>query len=71
MNFLVELVWTDDKQTPDKRDDTASIYLTADGRILLQGRNVPDDERAQLGLPRGAALVSVDRGVIKAIKEML
>ncbi len=76
MNFLVELVWTDGKQPDDKQpdgkqNDTASIYLTADGRVLLRGRSVPDEERAQLGLPAGAAVVSVDRQLIKAIKEML
>ena len=66
MHFRVELVWQDDAQ-----DDAPSIYLTADGRVLLQGRSVSDDERAHFKVPPGSDLISVDRRVIKAIKDML
>ncbi|MGE3711214.1 MAG: hypothetical protein AB7G35_16260 [Hyphomicrobiaceae bacterium] len=66
MNFLVELVWSGEKD-----GETASVYLTPDRRVLLQGRPVPDEERARLGLPDGAGLISVDRALIQAIKEML
>jgi hypothetical protein len=62
----VELVWQDDTQ-----DDAPSIYLTSDGRVLLQGRSVSDDERTHFKVPPGSDLISVDRRVIKAIKEML
>ena len=66
MHFRVELVWQDETQ-----EDTPSIYLTADGRVLLQGRSVSDDERAHFGIPPGSDLISVDRSLIKAIKDML
>ena len=66
MHFRVELVWQDDTQ-----DDAPSIYLTSDGRVLLQGRSVSEDERAHFKVPPGSDLISVDTRVIKAIKEML
>lgn len=66
MHFRVELVWQDNAQ-----DDVPSIYLTSDGRVLLQGRAVSEDERAHFKVPPGSDLISVDRRVIKAIKEML
>lgn len=66
MHFRVELVWQDETQ-----EDAPSIYLTADGRVLLQGRSVSDDERAHFKVPPGSDLISVDRRVIKAIKDML
>lgn len=66
MHFRVELVWQDEKQ-----EDVPSIYLTADGRVLLQGRSVSDDERAHFKIPPGSDLISVDRRLIKAIKDML
>ncbi len=66
MHFRVELVWQDETQ-----EDAPSIYLTADGRVLLQGRGVSDDERAHFKVPPGSDLISVDRRVIKAIKDML
>jgi hypothetical protein len=62
----VELVWQDETQ-----DDAPSIYLTSDGRVVLQGSAVSEDERKHLGIPPGSDLISVDRRVIKAIKEML
>ncbi len=66
MHFRVELVWQDETQ-----EDVPSIYLTADGRVLLQGRSVSDDERAHFKIPPGSDLISVDRRLIKAIKDML
>ncbi len=66
MHFRVELVWQDEMQ-----EDAPSIYLTSDGRVLLQGRSVSDDERAHFGVPPGSDLISVDLRLIKAIKDML
>lgn len=66
MHFRVELVWQDETQ-----EDVPSIYLTSDGRVLLQGRSVSDDERTHFGVPPGSDLISVDRRLIKAIKDML
>ncbi len=66
MHFRVELVWQDEAE-----DDVPSIYLTSDGRVILQGRSVSPDEREHFKLPPGVDLISVDRGLIKAIKEML
>jgi hypothetical protein len=65
LKFRVELVWQDEKDT------ASSIYLTGDGRVILQGRPVSDAERAQLKLPADGEMISVDRAVIRAIKEML
>ena len=39
LNFRVELVWQDDTER------TSSIFLTSDGRIMLQGRTVLAAER--------------------------
>jgi hypothetical protein len=66
LHFRVELVWQDERQ-----EDAPSIYMTSDGRVLLQGRAVSDDERAHFKVPPGSDLISVDRSLIKAIKEML
>jgi hypothetical protein len=65
LTFRLELVWRDDQ------DAGASIFLTSDGRVVLQGKPVSDQERAALDLPRDGALISVDRDLIRAIKEML
>ena len=66
VKFRVELVWTGDD------DETASsIYLTTDGRVILQGRGLSPQERKALSLPTDADLISVDRKLIRAIKEML
>ena len=66
MNFQVELVYSDGSD-----DRAGSIYLTGDGRVLLQGAQVSDDEKKALGLPEGSGLISIDRKTIQAIKEML
>jgi len=64
--FRVELVW---KESEDK--EAASIFLTSDGRVILQGRGLSAQERETLSLPREADLISVDRNLIRAIKDML
>jgi hypothetical protein len=66
MKFRVELVWTDSDDS-----DASSIYLTADGRVILQGRAVSSLERQAMSLPLDADLISVDRKLIRAIKDML
>jgi hypothetical protein len=65
LKFRVELVWQDEKHT------ASSIYLTGDGRVIVQGRAVSAAERAQMKLPAEGEMISVDRKVIRAIKEML
>jgi len=66
LNFRVELIWQEDDGKA-----AASIFLTADGRVILQGRGVSAPERDALKLPRDADLISVDRNLIRAIKDML
>jgi hypothetical protein len=66
LKFRVELVW---KDTDDSVAD--SIYLASDGRVILQGRAVSPLERQALSLPADAELISVDRKLIRAIKDML
>ena len=65
LKFRVELVWQDEKET------ASSIYLTGDGRVVLQGRTVSANERKTLSLPQEGEMISVDRNLIRAIKEML
>jgi len=65
LKFRVELAWQNDE------DAASSIYLTSDGRVILQGRAVSPQEREDLALPQGATLISVDRTLIRAIKDML
>ena len=65
MKFRVELVWKDNEK------QAASIYLTSDGRVVLQGRAVSQTERATLSLPPESDMISVDRNLIQAIKDML
>jgi hypothetical protein len=65
LKFRVELVWEDEK------DRASSIYLTGDGRVILQGRAVSAAERQVLSLPSEGDMISVDRNLIRAIKEML
>ncbi len=65
MKFRVELVWEGEGEA------ASSIFLTSDGRVILRGRAVPADERERLALPKDGELISVDRALIRAIKEML
>jgi hypothetical protein len=65
LKFRVELVWEGEKET------ASSIYLTADGRVILQGRAISTHERQTLSLPADGEMISVDRNLIRAIKEML
>jgi hypothetical protein len=65
LKFRVELAWQNDE------DAVSSIYLTSDGRVILQGRAVSPHEREGLALPQDATLISVDRTLIRAIKDML
>jgi hypothetical protein len=65
LKFRVELVWEDEKER------ASSIYLTGDGGVILQGRAVPAAEREKLSLPSEGDMISVDRSLIRAIKEML
>ena len=72
LHFRVELVWQGAAGDPGPAGEApASIYLTGDGRVVLQGRRVTDAERAALDLPRDGELISVDRALIQAIKDML
>lgn len=66
LKFRVELVWQDDAET-----EAASIFLTSDGRVVLQGRRLSEEERTALELPLDAEMISIDRKLIEAIKEML
>jgi hypothetical protein len=55
----------------DDGSEAQSIYLASDGRVMLQGSEVSEEDRQTLMLPKGVALISIDRKLIKAIKEML
>ena len=66
MKFRVELVWTDNEE-----NDASSIFLTSDGRVVLQGRAISPLERQALALPADGEMISVDRNLIRAIKDML
>ena len=66
VKFRVELVWKDEDENA-----ASSLYLTTDGRVIVQGHAISAAERAALKLPLEAELISVDRKVIRAIKEML
>ena len=65
LKFRVELVWQSETET------ASSIYLTGDGRVILQGRAISGEERDTLSLPKDGAMISIDRALIRAIKEML
>ena len=65
LKFRVELVWQGEKET------ASSIYLTGDGRVIVQGRAISAQERETLSLPADGDMISVDRTLIRAIKEML
>ena len=66
VKFRVELIWKGEDDA-----SAASIYLTSDGRVILQGRAIPAAEREKLSLPADGEMISVDRNLIQAIKEML
>jgi hypothetical protein len=66
VKFRVELVWTDNEE-----NDASSIFLTSDGRVVLQGRAISPLERQALALPADGEMISVDRNLIRAIKDML
>ena len=66
LNFRVELICKDTDQR-----EAASIFLTSDGRVILQGRGLSAQEREDLSLPADADMISVDRKLIRAIKDML
>jgi hypothetical protein len=66
VNFRVELVWQDSDASA-----ASSIFLTSDGRIILQGPAVSPQERQALALPADGEMISVDRNLIRAIKDML
>jgi hypothetical protein len=66
VKFRVELVWTDGADNA-----ASSIFLTADGRVILQGRAISPQERRALALPPEGDMISVDRDLIRAIKDML
>jgi hypothetical protein len=66
VKFRVELVWTDS----DERA-ASSIFLTSDGRVILQGRAVSPQERHALALPADGDMISVDRNLVRAVKDML
>jgi hypothetical protein len=66
LNFRVELVWQDSDTSA-----ASSMYLTSDGRVILQGRTLSPEDKQKLALPADADLISVDRNLIRAIKEML
>jgi hypothetical protein len=66
VQFRVELIWRD-----GDADEAPSIFLVADGSVILQGRTVDTKEHNGLQLPAEGGLISVDRNLIRAIKEML
>ena len=66
VNFRVELIWKGGDE-----NEISSIFLTSDGRVILQGSAISAKEREALSLPRDADLISVDRNLIRAIKDML
>jgi hypothetical protein len=65
LKFRVELIWQDSEESAE------SIFLTSDGRVILQGRAVSAAEKQALEMPADAELISVDRRLVRAIKEML
>jgi hypothetical protein len=66
VKFRVELIWRDGDESA-----ASSIFLTSDGRVIVQGRAVSHEERRALALPVAGDMISVDRNLIRAIKEML
>jgi hypothetical protein len=66
VKFRVELVWKEDDENA-----ASSIYLTSDGRVILQGAAVSPADRQALSLPLDGDMISVDRRLVRAIKDML
>jgi hypothetical protein len=66
VNFRVELIWQGGEGS-----EASSLFLTSDGRVILQGRALSAGDRERLSLPQDADLISVDRNLIRAIKDML
>jgi hypothetical protein len=66
MKFRIELVWED-----QDAGASSSIYLTSDGRVVLQGKPISSQERSELSLPPDGAMIAIDRNMIRAIKDML
>lgn len=66
MKFIVEVVWKEGDNA-----EAPAIYLAADGSVILQGKSVDIERRRELHLPLEGGLISVDRTLIRAIKEML
>jgi hypothetical protein len=66
VKFRVELIWEG-----EDKECASSIYLIGDGRVILQGKGISAQERAAMSLPPEADMISVDRNLIRAIKEML
>ena len=65
VKFRVELVWqgddvdnADDAQAGEGAARPASIYLTSDGRVILQGAVVSPTERERLALPPDGEMIS-------------
>ena len=67
MKFRVELVWKDETG----ENAASSIFLTSDGRVILQGKAISAQERQELALPADGEMISVDKKLIRAIKDML
>jgi hypothetical protein len=65
LKLRVELVWQDDTER------TSSLFLTSDGRVIVQGRAVSPAEREALDLPAEGEMISIDRNLVRAIREML
>jgi len=65
VKFRLELIWKDEETI------ASSIFLTADGRVVLQGEAISQEMRERLALPAEGAMISVDRKLIQAIKDML
>jgi hypothetical protein len=66
VKFRVEAIWQDSDENV-----ASSIFLTSEGRVILQGHAVSSQERQMLALPAEGDMISVDRNLIQAIKDML
>ena len=66
MEFCVELVWQDSDESA-----ASSMYLTSDGLVILQGQAISPQQRRELSLRMQGEMISVDRKLIRAIKDML